>query len=290
MWVLYAFGSAFFAGLTSILAKCGIKKADSNVATAIRTIVVLIFSWIMVFVVGAQGQIMDVSEKTWIFLILSGIATGASWLCYFRALQIGDVNRVVPIDKSSTILTIILAFIFFREEISALKLVCVVLITIGTYMMITKKEISQDEQDKTKGSHGWLFYVVLSAVFASLTSILGKVGIEEINSNLGTAIRTAVVLIMAWIVVFVTGKQHTIKHIEKNELGFICLSGLATGSSWLCYYKALQDGLASVVVPIDKLSIVVTIAFSYIVFKERLTIKSFAGLVLIIAGTLLMLV
>ena len=290
MWVLYAFGSAFFAGLTSILAKCGIKKADSNVATAIRTIVVLIFSWIMVFVFGEQGQIMDVSEKTWIFLILSGIATGASWLCYFRALQIGDVNRVVPIDKSSTILTIILAFIFFREEISALKLVCVVLITIGTYMMITKKEISQDEQDKTKGSHGWLFYAVLSAVFASLTSILGKVGIEEINSNLGTAIRTAVVLIMAWIVVFVTGKQHTIKHIEKNELGFICLSGLATGSSWLCYYKALQDGLASVVVPIDKLSIVVTIAFSYIVFKERLTIKSFAGLVLIIAGTLLMLV
>lgn len=290
MWVLYAFGSAFFAGLTSILAKCGIKKADSNVATAIRTIVVLIFSWIMVFVVGAQGQIMDVSEKTWIFLILSGIATGASWLCYFRALQIGDVNRVVPIDKSSTILTIILAFILFREEISALKLVCVVLITIGTYMMITKKEISQDEQDKTKGSHGWLFYAVLSAVFASLTSILGKVGIEEINSNLGTAIRTAVVLIMAWIVVFVTGKQHTIKHIEKNELSFICLSGLATGSSWLCYYKALQDGLASVVVPIDKLSIVVTIAFSYIVFKERLTIKSFAGLVLIIAGTLLMLV
>lgn len=196
----------------------------------------------------------------------------------------------MPIDKSSTILTIILAFIFFREEISALKLVCVVLITIGTYMMITKKEISQDEQDKTKGSHGWLFYAVLSAVFASLTSILGKVGIEEINSNLGTAIRTAVVLIMAWIVVFVTGKQHTIKHIEKNELGFICLSGLATGSSWLCYYKALQDGLASVIVPIDKLSIVVTIAFSYIVFKERLTIKSFAGLVLIIAGTLLMLV
>lgn len=290
MWVLYAFGSAFFAGLTSILAKCGIKKADSNVATAIRTIVVLIFSWIMVFVVGAQGQIMDVSAKTWIFLILSGIATGASWLCYFRALQIGDVNRVVPIDKSSTILTIILAFIFFREEISALKLVCVVLITIGTYMMITKKEISQDEQDKTKGSHGWLFYAVLSAVFASLTSILGKVGIEEINSNLGTAIRTAVVLIMAWIVVFVTGKQHTIKHIEKNELGFIYLSGLATGSSWLCYYKALQDGLASVVVPIDKLSIVVTIAFSYIVFKEKLTIKSFAGLVLIIAGTLLMLI
>ncbi len=289
MWVLYAFGSALFAGLTSILAKCGIKKTDSNVATAIRTIVVLIFSWIMVFVVGAQGQITDVSAKTWIFLILSGAATGASWLCYFRALQIGDVNKVVPIDKSSTILTIILAFIFFKEEISALKLVCVILIAIGTYMMITKKETSEEAQNKAKGSHSWLFYAVLSAVFASLTSILGKVGIEGINSNLGTAIRTIVVLIMAWIVVFVTGKQHTVKQIEKKELGFICLSGLATGGSWLCYYKALQDGLASVVVPIDKLSIVVTIVFSYIVFKEKLTIKSFAGLVHIIAGTLLML-
>lgn len=289
MWVLYAFGSAIFAGLTSILAKCGIKKTDSNVATAIRTIVVLIFSWIMVFVVGAQGQITDVSAKTWNFLMLSGAATGASWLCYFRALQIGDVNKVVPIDKSSTILTIILAFIFFKEEISALKLVCVILIAIGTYMMINKKETSAEEQNKVKGSHSWLFYAVLSAVFASLTSILGKVGIEGINSNLGTAIRTIVVLIMAWIVVFVTGKQHTVKQIEKKELGFICLSGLATGGSWLCYYKALQDGLASVVVPIDKLSIVVTIVFSYIVFKEKLTMKSFAGLVLIIAGTLLML-
>ena len=289
MWVLFAFGSAFFAGITSILAKCGIKKTDSNVATAIRTIVVLIFSWIMVFVVNAQGQITAVSAKTWIFLILSGAATGASWLCYFKALQLGDVNRVVPIDKSSTILTIILAFIFLKEEINALRLVCVVLIAVGTYMMITKKEISQEEQSKAKGSHGWLFYAVLSAVFASLTSILGKVGIEGINSNLGTAIRTIVVLIMAWIVVFVTGKQHTIKYIEKKELGFICLSGLATGGSWLCYYKALQDGLASVVVPIDKLSIVVSIVFSYVVFKEKLTIKSFAGLVLIIAGTLIML-
>ena len=290
MWVLYAFGSAFFAGITSILAKCGIKKTDSNVATAIRTIVVLIFSWIMVFVVKAQGQIAAVSAKTWIFLVLSGVATGASWLCYFKALQIGDVNRVVPIDKSSTILTIILAFIFFKEEINVLRLVCVVLIAIGTYMMITKKEISQEEQNKAGGSHGWLFYAVLSAVFASFTSILGKVGIEGINSNLGTAIRTIVVLIMAWIVVFVTGKQHTIKHIEKKELDFICLSGLATGGSWLCYYKALQDGLASVVVPIDKLSIVVSIVFSYFVFKEKLTIKSFTGLVLIIAGTLIMLV
>ncbi len=284
MWILYAFGSALFAGLTSILAKCGICKTDSNVATAIRTVIVLIFSWIMVFVVGAQSGISEVSMTTWIFLVLSGAATGASWLCYFKALQIGDVNKVVPIDKSSTILTIVLAFLFLKEEISIPKLICVVLIGIGTYLMITKKEAGGEK----KSGKSWLFYAVLSAVFASLTSILGKVGIEGVNSNLGTAVRTIVVLIMAWIVVFVTGKQNTIKEIDKKELGFICLSGLATGGSWLCYYKALQDGLASVVVPIDKLSIVVTIAFSYIVFHEKLSRKALLGLVLIIGGTLWM--
>ena len=225
MWVIYAFCSALFAGLTSILAKCGIKKTDSNVATAIRTIVVLIFSWILVFVVGAQGQITDVSVKTWVFLVMSGAATGASWLCYFRALQIGDVNKVVPIDKSGTILTIILAFIFFREEISPVKFVCVVFIAIGTYMMITKKENSGENRDKSQRSHSYLFYAVLSAVFASFTSILGKMGMEQINSNLSTAIRTIVVLIMAWIVVFVTGKQNTLKQIEKKELFFICFRG-----------------------------------------------------------------
>lgn len=289
MWILYAFGSALFAGLTSILAKCGIRKTDSNVATAIRTVIVLIFSWIMVFVVGAQSGIRDVSMTTWIFLVLSGAATGASWLCYFKALQIGDVNKVVPIDKSSTILTIVLAFLFLKEEISIPKLICVVLIGIGTYLMITKKETSGEKKSgEKKSGKSWLFYAVLSAVFASLTSILGKVGIEGVNSNLGTAVRTIVVLIMAWIVVFVTGKQNTIKEIDKKELGFICLSGLATGGSWLCYYKALQDGLASVVVPIDKLSIVVTIAFSYIVFHEKLSRKALLGLVLIIGGTLWM--
>ena len=248
----------------------------------------MIFSWIMVFVVKAQGQITAVSAKTWIFLMLSGVATGASWLCYFKALQLGDVNRVVPIDKSSTILTIMLAFIFFKEEINVLRLVCVVLIAIGTYMMITKKEISQEEQNKARGSHGWLFYAVLSAVFASFTSILGKVGIEGINSNLGTAIRTIVVLIMAWIVVFATGKQHTIKHIEKKELGFICLSGLATGGSWLCYYKALQVGEASKVVPIDKLSVVITLILAFIFLHEEFTAKSLIGCMLITAGTLIM--
>ena len=285
MWILYAFGSAVFAGLTSILAKCGIKNTDSNVATAIRTIIVLIFSWIMVFLAGAQSGLAVVEPKTWIFLIMSGLATGGSWLCYFRALQIGDINKVVPIDKSSTVLTIVLAFIFLHERVSLLKLVCVILIAIGTFMMIRKKEIVEAKESTSKA---WFFYAVLSAVFASLTSILGKVGIENINSNLGTAIRTCVVLVMAWIVVFVTGKQKTIREISGKELRFICLSGLATGGSWLCYYKALQDGLASVVVPIDKLSILVTIAFSYLVFHEKLTRKSAIGLVLIVVGTLLM--
>lgn len=285
MWIFYAFGSALFAGLTSILAKCGIRHTDSDVATAIRTIVVLVFSWIMVFVVGAQDGIAAVSGKTWLFLILSGFATGASWLCYFHALQTGDVNKVVPIDKSSTILTIVLAFLFLGEEVSALKIVCVILIGAGTFLMIQKKETEKSVGQEKKS---WLLYACLSAVFASLTSILGKIGIEGLNSNLGTAIRTAVVLLMAWIMVFAKGKQKEIGRIDRKELGFICLSGLATGGSWLCYYKALQDGLASVVVPIDKLSILVTIAFSYLVFHEKLTKRAALGLVLIVAGTLLM--
>lgn len=287
MWILFAFGSAVFAGLTSILAKCGIRKTDSDAATAIRTIVVLIFSWIMVMITGSIGTIGSLSSKTWMFLILSGIATGASWLCYFKALQLGDVNKVVPIDKSSTILTIILAFIFLGESITLVKGIAVVLIGIGTFMMIQKKETAH-ESEKLKG-RSWLIYALLSTVFASLTAILGKIGIEGVESNLGTAIRTCVVLVMAWVVVFVKGKQHTIREIPKNEFGFICLSGLATGGSWLCYYRALHDGMASVVVPIDKLSILVSIAFSYIVFRERLTKKAVVGLCLIVAGTLIML-
>ena len=287
MWILFAFGSAVFAGLTSILAKCGIRKTDSDAATAIRTIVVLIFSWIMVMITGSIGTIGSLSSKTWMFLILSGIATGASWLCYFKALQLGDVNKVVPIDKSSTILTIILAFIFLGEPITLVKGIAVVLIGIGTFMMIQKKE-TVDELEKPKGG-SWLIYALLSTVFASLTAILGKVGIAGVESNLGTAIRTCVVLVMAWVVVFVKGKQHTIREIPKNELGFICLSGLATGGSWLCYYRALHDGMTSVVVPIDKLSILISIAFSYIVFRERLTKKAVVGLCLNVAGTLIML-
>ena len=287
MWILFAFGSALFAGLTAILAKCGIRNTDSNVATALRTGVVLVFSWLMVFVVGAQSGIRDISAKVLIFLILSGLSTGISWLCYFKALQIGDINKVTPIDKSSTVITMLLAFIFLREEITWLKFVSMILIGIGTYLMIKiqKKETKEKAEDKK-----WLLYAVGSAVFASLTSILGKIGIQDVNSNLGTAIRTAVVLVMAWIVVFVTGKQNTVNNIDRKSWLFLILSGFATGGSWLCYYRALQTGPASVVVPIDKLSILVTVAFSYIVFHEKLSLKSGTGLLLIVAGTLALLI
>lgn len=287
MWIVFAFGSAIFAGLTAILAKCGVKNTDSNVATALRTMVVLIFSWLMVFIVGSQEGIGDISTKSWIFLVLSGLATGASWLCYFKALQTGDINKVTPIDKSSTVLTMILAFIFLDETITWLKAISLVLIGIGTYLMIEKKHNINTGEKQGKS---YLFYAFGAAIFASLTSILGKIGIENIDSNLGTAIRTIVVLIMAWVVVFVTGKAKNIKNIDKKSWFYLMVSGLATGSSWLCYYRALQKGPASVIVPIDKLSIVITIAFSYVVFHERLSKKAFIGLVSIVGGTLLLLV
>ena len=286
MWILFAFGSAFFAGVTAILAKCGIRKTDSTVATAVRTIVVLLFSWLMVFVVGSQDQLGSIDPNTWLFLILSGLATGASWLCYFRALQLGDINKVVPVDKSSVILTMLLAFLFLQEPITPFGGAGVVLIAAGTFLMIEKKDVKQKEGQKKS----WFLYAAGSAIFASLTSILGKIGISGVESNLGTAIRTAVVLLMAWVMVFVAGKAGEVRKIPKNEFGFICLSGIATGASWLCYYRALQDGLASIVVPIDKLSILVTLAFSYFVFHERLSKKSATGLVLIVAGTLAMLI
>lgn len=285
MWIIFAFASAIFAGITAILAKIGIKNTDSNLATAIRTIVILMFSWLMVFIVGSFNTIGDLSTKTIIFLILSGLATGFSWLCYFKALQIGNVNKVTPIDKSSTILTMILAMIFLGEQITVLKIISIILIGIGTYMMIEKKEDTKEVKDNK-----WLFFALGSAIFASLTSILGKIGIEGVESNLGTAIRTIVVLIMAWIVVFVTKKQGEIKNIDKKSWKFLILSGLTTGLSWLCYYKALQTGPASIVVPIDKLSIVITIGFSYFILKEKLNKKSAIGLVGIVIGTLLLLV
>ncbi|HIZ21947.1 MAG TPA: EamA family transporter [Candidatus Blautia faecigallinarum] len=285
MWIAFAFGSAFFAGVTSILAKSGIRKTDSTVATAIRTIIVLIFSWIMVFITGSQNQLGSIGGKTLLFLILSGIATGTSWLCYFKALQLGDINKVVPIDKSSTVLTILLAVLLLGEPIGLFQGIGVLLMGAGTFLMIEKKAETNGASVQGKG---WMLYAFGSAIFASLTSILGKIGIEGVESNLGTAIRTAVVLVMAWIMVLVTGKAEAVREIPGKELSFICLSGLATGGSWLCYYRALQDGLASVVVPIDKLSILVTVAFSWLVFHEKLTVRSGWGLVLIVAGTLAM--
>jgi len=284
MWFTYAILSALFAGLTSILAKGGIKNTDSNLATAIRTIVVLLFSSLMVFIVGSFNQITTLSFKTWLFLILSGLATGASWLCYFKALQQGDVNKVVVVDKSSTVLTILLSLILLQEGITWIKLLAIVIYAIGTFLMITKKLT-----DEKTTNRSWLIYAVLSAVFASLTAILAKVGIEGVESNLGTTIRTVVVLIMAWVVVFVTHKETQVKNIDKKELAFILLSGLATGASWLCYYKALQGGKASVVVPLDKLSLLVTVLFSYLIFKEKLSKKALLGLSLIVSATLLLL-
>ena len=281
MWLFFALGSAFFAGITAVLAKIGIENVNSTLATALRTVVVLAFSWLMVFVVGSQGGIAQISGTTLLFLILSGLSTGASWLCYFKALQLGDVNKVAPIDKSSTVLTILLAFIFLGEPVSIPQALGVVGIGVGTLLMIAKKEV----EDGKPHSKAWLVYAFLSAVFASLTSIFGKIGVENVESNLGTAIRTIVVLVMAWVMVFVTGEQKGSRSIEKMSWVFLFLSGITTGLSWLCYYRALQDGPASVVVPIDKLSILVTIVFSWIVLKEKLTPKAAVGLVLILAGT-----
>lgn len=285
MWLIFAIGSAFFAGITAILAKCGIKQTDSTVATAVRTIVVLLMSIMMVLIAGSAGTITQVSGKTWLFLVLSGLATGGSWLCYFKALQIGNVNKVVPVDKSSTVLAMLLALIFLHEEISLTKCIGIVAVSAGIFLMIEKKQASEER-------HGacWLPFAVMSAVFAALTSILGKIGIDGVESNLGTSICTAVVLVMAWLMVIVTRKTHEVRKIPPKEFLFICLSGLATGASWLCYYKALQDGPASVVVPVDKLSILVTVLFSWVVFHEKLSVRSLIGLVVLTAGTLIMLI
>lgn len=284
MWLIMAILSAIFAGLTSILAKCGIKKTDSDVATALFTIVVLLFSWVMVLIVGSAGTITDISTKSLVFLILSGFATGASWICYFKALSMGDVNKVVPIDKSSTILSVLLAILLFGEtQHLAIKLIGTALLSIGIFLMIERKDAEGVETQKT-----WMLYAILSAVFAALTSILAKIGISGVESNLGTAIRTGVVLVMAWLVVFMKGKQRQVNTIDKKELLFIALSGLATGASWLCYYYAIQNGIVSVVVPIDKLSILVTVLFSYFVFKEKLSRKALCGLLLMVTGTLVM--
>ena len=285
MWILFAFGSAFFAGITSVLAKCGIKQTDSNLATATRTVVVLVMAFLMTLVVGSLNTISSITAKSWIFLVLSGLSTGASWLCYFKALQNGDINKVGPVDKASTVIAMLMAFVFLHEKLTWIKALCMAAVAAGTYLMIEKKDVSQKDNKRV-----WLFYAVLSALFAAATSILGKIGIDGVESNLGTFIRTCVVLVMAWLVVLVTRSGKNIKFVPLKELIFILLSGLATGASWLCYFKALKDGPASVVIPIDKLSILVTVAFSYVFFKEKLTAKAFVGLNLITVGTLCMLI
>ena len=281
LWLGFALGSAFFAGITAVLAKVGMKNVNSTLATAIRTVVVLIFSWWMVFLVGSQAEIARLSGRTLFYLVLSGLSTGASWLCYFRALQLGDVNKVAPIDKSSTVLTILLAFLLLGEPVSAPQIVGVLGIGTGTLLMISRKET--DAGGKPDGR--WLLFACLSALFASLTSIFGKIGVEGVESNLGTAIRTVVVLGMAWLMVFVTGQQKGIRRIGRRDWLFLLLSGLSTGLSWLCYYRALQDGPASVVVPVDKLSILVTIVFSRLILHEKLSRRAAAGLALLVLGT-----
>lgn len=284
MWLAAAILSSVFAGLTAILAKCGIKKTDSDVATAIRTVIVLIFSWLMVFVVGSAGTITQISSRSLLFLVLSGAATGASWICCFKALSLGDVNKVVPIDKSSTILSVLLAIICFGEtEHLLIKLISTALLGIGILLMVEKKAQGNEVTDRS-----YILYAIGSAVFAALTSILGKMGITGVESNLGTAIRTVVVLIMAWVIVFMKGKQSQLRHLDQKELIFLFFSGIATGASWLCYYYAIQNGVVSIVVPIDKMSILLTIAFSYFVFGEKLSKRAAVGLCLMTVGTLIM--
>ncbi len=285
MWILFACGSAIFAGLTAILAKCGIRKTDSSVATLVRTVVVLLLAWGMTILNGSITGISVVSAKSWGFLILSGLATGGSWLCYYRALQLGTIRQVTPVDKTSTILTILLACVLFQEPLHLLTWAGMVGITIGTWLMI-RPDPSAARTTEKAASAAWFPWAAGSAGFAALTAILGKIGISGVNSTLGTAIRTCVVLLMAALVVLCSGKAKAIRQIHKQELGFLLLSGLATGGSWLCYYRALQDGPASVVVPIDKLSVGLTIVFSVVFLKEKLSRRMTIGWLLLTGGTL----
>lgn len=287
MWLFFAFGSALFSAITAIFAKVGVKNMDSHLATALRTIVVALFTWLMVLVVGSQGTVGTIPARSLVFLFLSGISTGASWLCYFKALQMGDVNKVTPVDKSSTMLTILLAFLFLGERPTVAMCIGIVLLGVGTWLMIRRGENAQPQGKGVRSA--WLLPAVLSAVFAALTSILGKIGIQEVESNLGTALRTIVVLVMAWGIVFAQGKHREIRSIDRKSWGFLILSGVATGLAWLCFYRALQEGNASVVVPIDKLSVVGTILFSRLFLGERLTRQAAVGLVLVVGGSLLLL-
>lgn len=280
MWILFAVGSAFFAGATSVLAKAGIKSVSSNFATAFRTGVVLIFSWLMVFVVGCQNAVSTITPRALVFLALSGAATGLSWLCYFKALSIGNLSKVVAVDKSSTFLTILLALIFFREPFHWLTGLGIAVMIAGTALMLEKG-------DAKKGERGWLFYAAGSAVFAALQSILGKVGVQDMDATLATALRTVVVLIFAWAIVLGKKEGGDWKKMTRRDAVLLVLSGITTGASWLCYYRALQSGRASVVVPIDKCSMLFAVALSAIFLKEKQTRRSLLALALVVAGTLM---
>lgn len=280
MWILFAVGSAFFAGATSVLAKAGIKSVSSDFATAFRTGVVLIFSWLMVFVVGCQNAVSTITPRALVFLALSGAATGLSWLCYFKALSIGNLSKVVAVDKSSTFLTILLALIFFREPFHWLTGLGIAVMIVGTALMLEKG-------DAKKGERGWLFYAAGSAVFAALQSILGKVGVQDMDSTLATALRTVVVLIFAWAIVLGKKEGGDWKKMTRRDAVLLVLSGITTGASWLCYYRALQTGRASVVVPIDKCSMLFAVALSAIFLKEKQTRRSLLALALVVAGTLM---
>lgn len=286
MWILFAIASSFFAGLTAILSKIGVQNTNSHLATALRTTVVLFFSWILVMFTGQLHAITQVSTYTFCFLVLSGISTGASWLCYFRAIQIGEVNKVSAVDKTSTILTIFLAFLFLHETITMIGIVAILFIGLGTWLMT---DLHSFKQLYERSNSHWFLYSFGSSFFASLTAIFGKIGIASIPSQLGTAIRTIFVLLFAWLFVFFQGKQKEIKQIERRSWIYLFLSGMTTGISWLCYYRALQDGNASVVVPIDKLSIVVTVLFSSLVLKETIKRRTKIGLLFLILGTFLLL-
>lgn len=288
MWVIFSLTAAFFAGVTSVLVKIGVRHTNSNLVTALRTIVVVIFAWLMVFITNSTTNISQLTLPSLTFLILSGGATGCSWLCYFKALQIGDINKVAVVDKSSTILTMIWAILLLGEKITLFKFFTMCVIAIGTYCMINIAPSEKPSKSPDKGNN-WLIFALLSAFFASITAILSKVGMAEIDSTFATAIRTLVVLVIAWIIVLAQGTHQEIKSIDNKSWLFIILSGFATGASWLCYYRALKEGPASIVVPLDKLSILVTVAFGYLIFKERLQQKSLIGLALIIIGTLCLL-
>jgi len=284
-WLIFASGAAVFAALTTVLAKIGLKNVDSHLATAIRTMVVLVFAWLMVFIVGSQNELFSASGRSWLFLIMSGLAAGGSWLCFFRALQLGSVNQVVPIDKSSTIMTMILAIIFLGEPFGTVTMAGMGLMAVGTWLMLERRRDTPSNSPTTKSRKSWLFYALLAAVFASLTAILGRIGIVDIEANLGTAIRTMAVVPMSWVMVFITKGQKRIRAIDRKSWVFLLLSGVATGASWLLFYRALQLGSASLVVPVDKLSIVLTMGFARVFLGERFTRRSLVGLVLLTVGT-----